>query len=49
MSDLTIYSLKDFPALRKAGRTAAEVLDYIRNRGWKQKMLLWNDFFTSIV
>lgn len=29
--------------------TPAEVLDYIRNRGWKQKMLLWNDFFTSIV
>ena len=29
MQDLTIYSLKDFPALRKAGRTAAEVLDYI--------------------
>ena len=29
MSDLTIYSLKDFPALRRAGRVAAEVLDYI--------------------
>lgn len=29
--------------------TPAEVLDYIRNRGWKQKMVLWNDFFTSIV
>ena len=29
MTDLTIYSLKDFPALRKAGRLAAETLDYI--------------------
>ena len=29
MSDLTIYSLKDFSGLRKAGRLAAETLDYI--------------------
>ena len=29
--------------------TPCEVLDYIRNRGWKQKMKLWNEFFTSIV
>ena len=29
MSDLTIYSLKDFPKLKKAGQLAAEVLDYI--------------------
>lgn len=26
----------------------AQVLDYIRNRGWKAKMKLWNDFFVSI-
>lgn len=25
-----------------------QVLDYIRNRGWKSKMKLWNDFFVSI-
>jgi len=28
--------------------TPNEVLDYIRNRGWKAKMRLWNDFFVSI-
>ena len=25
-----------------------QVLDYIRNRGWKAKMKLWNEFFASI-
>lgn len=25
-----------------------EVLDYIRNRGWRAKMVLWNSFFVSI-
>ena len=25
-----------------------QVLDYIRNRGWKAKMKLWDDFFVSI-
>ncbi len=29
--------------------TPAEVLDFIRNRGWKAKMNIWNDFFVSIV
>lgn len=28
--------------------TPAEVLDYIRNRGWKEKMRLWDSFFSSI-
>lgn len=28
-------------------QTPVEVLDYIRNRGWKAKMKLWNDFFIS--
>ena len=28
--------------------TPAEVLDHIRNRGWKAKMELWNNFFVSI-
>ena len=26
-----------------------QVLDYIRNRGWKAKMKLWDDFFVSLV
>lgn len=26
----------------------SEVVDYIRNRGWKAKMKLWDDFFCSI-
>lgn len=29
--------------------TPPEVLEYIRNRGWKAKMVLWNNFFASIV
>ena len=29
--------------------TPVEVIDKIRSRGWKQKMALWNDFFTSII
>ena len=29
-------------------RVPMEVMDYIRNRGWKAKMKLWNDFFISI-
>ena len=29
IQELTIYNLKDFEGLRKAGRLAAEVLDYI--------------------
>ena len=29
--------------------TPPEVLDYIRNRGWKAKIRLWNDFFATIV
>ena len=29
--------------------TPVEVLDHIRNRGWKAKMELWNEFFVSIV
>lgn len=27
----------------------AEVIDYIRNRGWKAKIKLWDDFFVSLV
>ena len=29
IQELTIYNLKDFEGLRKAGHLAAEVLDYI--------------------
>ncbi len=28
--------------------TPAEVLNYIRNRGWRAKMVLWDAFFSSI-
>lgn len=28
--------------------TPVEVMDHIRNRGWRAKMGLWNDFFMSI-
>ena len=30
-------------------KTPPEVLEHIRNRGWKAKMVLWNEFFVSIV
>ena len=29
-------------------QTPNQVLDYIRNRGWKAKMKLWDDFFTAL-
>lgn len=29
-------------------KTPPEVMEYIRNRGWKAKMKLWDDFFCSI-
>ena len=30
-------------------RIPAQVMDYIRNRGWKAKMRLWNDYFVSLI
>ena len=29
-------------------KTPPEVMEYIRNRGWKAKMKLWDEFFCSI-
>ena len=30
-------------------KVPTEVMEFIRNRGWKAKMKLWNEFFVSIV
>ena len=30
-------------------QTPEQVMDYIRNRGWKAKMPLWNEFFISCI
>lgn len=43
LSKAILYAYRSEPI-----KTPSEVLDFIRNRGWKAKMRLWNEFFLLI-